>query len=125
MIDFKLRAAEPRDVPAIVGLISELAAFEHLSHLLRLTPDTLAPHLFGERPVVEAVVADALIDGQRQVVAFALFFMMRGGTTAEAKNKRMARALALRVGFSVLLFICILVAWKAGIIQPTGIPQGK
>ena len=74
MIDFKLRAAEPRDVPAIVGLISELAAFEHLTHLLRLTPETLAPHLFGERPVVEAVVADALIDGQRQVVAFALFF---------------------------------------------------
>ena len=74
MIDFKPRAAEPRDVPAIVGLISELAAFEHLTHLLRLTPETLAPHLFGERPVVEAVVADALIDGQRQVVAFALFF---------------------------------------------------
>jgi GNAT superfamily N-acetyltransferase len=81
MIDFKLRAAEPRDVPAIVGLISELAAFEHLSHLLRLTPETLAPHLFGERPVVEAVVAeavdaemDAAADGGRRVVAFALFF---------------------------------------------------
>lgn len=74
MIDFQLRAAEPRDVPAIVGLISELAAFEHLSHLLRLTPETLAPHLFGERPVVEAVVADALIEGDRRVVAFALYF---------------------------------------------------
>jgi GNAT superfamily N-acetyltransferase len=74
MIDFQLRAAEPRDVPAIVGLISELAAFEHLSHLLRLTPETLAPHLFGERPVAEAVVAEALVDGKRQVVAFALYF---------------------------------------------------
>lgn len=74
MIDFQLRAAEPRDVPAIVGLISELAAFEHLSHLLRLTPETLAPHLFGERPVVEAVVADALVEGDRRVVAFALYF---------------------------------------------------
>ena len=74
MIDFKLRAAEPRDVPALVGLISEQAAFEHLSHLLRLTPETLAPHLFGERPVVEAVVADALIDGDRRVVGFALYF---------------------------------------------------
>jgi hypothetical protein len=58
-------------------------------------------------------------------LAFALVFMMRGGTSAAAKNKRMARALALRVGFSILLFICILLAWKAGIIQPTGIPQGK
>ena len=85
MIDFKLRAAEPRDLPAIVGLISELAAFEHLSHLLRLTPDTLAPHLFGERPVVEAVVAevaaevvdgvvDEAADGGHRVVAFALYF---------------------------------------------------
>ena len=74
MIDFQLRAAAPRDVPAIVGLIGELAAFEHLSHLLRLTPETLAPHLFGERPVVEAVVADALINGGRPVVAFALYF---------------------------------------------------
>jgi len=70
MIDFQLRPAEPRDVPALVGLIGELADFENLSHLLRLTPETLAPHLFGERPVVEAVVAEAG-DG---VVGFALFF---------------------------------------------------
>jgi hypothetical protein len=37
----------------------------------------------------------------------------------------MARALALRVGFSIVLFICLLVAWKLGYIQPTGIPAGK
>ena len=55
----------------------------------------------------------------------ALFFMMRGGNTAEAKAKRMANALALRVGFSVLLFVCILLAWKFGYIHPTGLPQSK
>ncbi len=70
MIDYQLRPAEPRDVPAIAGLIAELAEFEQLSHLLRLTPETLAPHLFGERPVVEAVVAES----GGQVMAFALFF---------------------------------------------------
>ncbi len=70
MIDYQLRPAEPRDVPAIAGLIAELAEFEQLSHLLRLTPETLAPHLFGERPVVESVVAESA----GQVVAFALFF---------------------------------------------------
>jgi hypothetical protein len=70
MIDYQLRAAEPRDVPAIAGLIGELAAFENLSHLLRLTPETLAPHLFGERPVVESVVAESA----GTVVGFALFF---------------------------------------------------
>jgi len=70
MIDFNLRPAAPHDVPAIVGLIGELAEFEQLSHLLQPTPETLAPHLFGDRPVVESVVAEA--DGR--VVAFALFF---------------------------------------------------
>ena len=70
MIDYQLRAAAPRDVPAIAGLIAELAAFENLSHLLRLTPETLAPHLFGERPVVESVVAESA----GTVVGFALFF---------------------------------------------------
>ena len=70
MIDYKLRPAQPADVPAIVGLITELAEFEQLAHLLRLTPETLAPHLFGERPVVECVVAEAA----GVVVGFALFF---------------------------------------------------
>jgi hypothetical protein len=36
----------------------------------------------------------------------------------------MMRALALRVGLSVLLFICVLVAWKLGYIRPTGISAG-
>ncbi|MBS0442117.1 MAG: GNAT family N-acetyltransferase [Proteobacteria bacterium] len=68
--DFLLRAAEPRDVNAIVGLIRELAEFEKLSHLLQVTPETLHPHLFGQRPVVEAQVAQ--LGGE--VVGFALFF---------------------------------------------------
>jgi len=65
-----LRPAEPADVPAIVGLITELAEFERLPHLLQVTPETLRPHLFGEKPVVEARVAEVA----GQVVAFALFF---------------------------------------------------
>jgi GNAT superfamily N-acetyltransferase len=65
-----LRAAEPRDVPAIVGLIHELAAFEKLSHLCQASAESLAPHLFAHQPVVECIVGD--VDGE--VVAFALFF---------------------------------------------------
>ena len=68
--DFALRAAEPRDLEAIVGLIRGLAEFEQLEHLVCVTPQTLAPHLFGPRPVAEALVAES---GDR-VVAFALFF---------------------------------------------------
>ncbi|MCA6215047.1 GNAT family N-acetyltransferase [Ideonella sp. B7] len=67
---YKLRVAEPRDVPAIVGLITELAEFEHLTHLLQITPEKLLPQLFGARPAAECLVAEV----QGQVVAFALFF---------------------------------------------------
>ena len=52
----------------------------------------------------------------------ALFFMMRDGQDGKAKTSNMARALAFRVGFSILLFVCILVAWKLGYISPTGVP---
>ncbi|MEP6791419.1 MAG: twin transmembrane helix small protein [Ramlibacter sp.] len=55
----------------------------------------------------------------------ALFFMMKDGRDGKAKTSNMARALTFRVGFSVLLFVCILLAWKFGWIQPTGIPVGK
>lgn len=55
----------------------------------------------------------------------ALYFMMKDGVNGKAKTSNMARALAFRVGFSVLLFVCILVAWKFGYIQPTGIPAGR
>lgn len=65
-----LRAAAPADAPALVGLIRELAEFEHLSHLVRVTPEQLAQHLFGPRPAAEAVLAE--IDGR--AVGFALFF---------------------------------------------------
>jgi GNAT superfamily N-acetyltransferase len=69
---FRLRAAEPRDVDAIVGLIRGLAEFEKLTHLLEVTPERLAPHLFGPKPVVESWVAEAADGGT--IVAFALFF---------------------------------------------------
>jgi cytochrome bd-type quinol oxidase subunit 2 len=55
----------------------------------------------------------------------ALFFMLKDGTDGKRKTSNMARALAFRVGFSVLLFVGILIAWKLGYIQPTGIPVGK
>lgn len=67
----RLRAAEPRDAAAIVGLITELAEFERLTHLLQVTPESLAAHLFGPRPAAECVVAEG--EGGA-LVAFALFF---------------------------------------------------
>lgn len=57
-------------------------------------------------------------------LAAALIFMMKGSSQSKTKNNHMARALAFRVGFSILLFICILIAWKLGYIQPKGLPMG-
>ena len=54
----------------------------------------------------------------------ALYFMMQDGRDGKAKTNHMARALAFRVGFSILLFACVLLSWKLGYIQPTGIPVG-
>lgn len=69
--EHRIRNAAPADVPAIVGLIKELADFEKLGHLAQATPEKLHPQLFGEKPPVECWVAE----GEKgELVAFALFF---------------------------------------------------
>ena len=47
----------------------------------------------------------------------ALFFMMKD----KGQSDRTVYALALRVGFSITLFIFILIAYRLGWIQPTGV----
>jgi hypothetical protein len=54
-------------------------------------------------------------------LASALYFMLKDGR-GKPKTSHMARALAFRVGFSILLFLCVLLAWKLGYIRPTGLP---
>ena len=71
---YQLRAAAPHDLPAIVALIRELAEFEQLSHMVETTVEKLSPHLFGERPVAECVVAELPAEPGMPLAAFALFF---------------------------------------------------
>ncbi|NUZ07035.1 twin transmembrane helix small protein [Piscinibacter koreensis] len=52
------------------------------------------------------------------------FFMLRGGGEG-SKGGHMMRALAVRVGLSILLVLCILAAYALGWIQPSGIPLGR
>ena len=63
----------------------------------------------------------------------ALFFMMRrpdGERNSDEErlqdDRRRARgmfwSLALRVGLSVFVFVCILLAWELGYIHPSGLP---
>lgn len=51
----------------------------------------------------------------------ALFYLSRG----QGDPKKMVRALTVRVGLSVGLFLLLMVAWYAGLIAPHDIqPQG-
>ena len=55
----------------------------------------------------------------------ALYFMLRRDTEGNLRGNRMVRALAMRVGLSILLFLSILIGWKLGFITPTGIASGR
>jgi GNAT superfamily N-acetyltransferase len=65
-----IRNAQAADAPTLVELIHELAAFEQLSHLVSVTPQSLAQHLFGPQPAAQCVV----FEQGTEIVAFALFF---------------------------------------------------
>lgn len=54
-------------------------------------------------------------------LAAAGLFMLRNGRS-ENRGPNMARALAVRIGVSVLLFVFILFSYWMGWIQPTGLP---
>ncbi len=58
-------------------------------------------------------------------LASAGIFMVRDGRDGKPKTRNMARALAVRVGLSVLVFVLILLSWAMGWIQPTGISAGR
>ena len=47
----------------------------------------------------------------------ALFFMMRD----KGRSNRTVNALAMRVGLSIALFLCLLTAYQMGWIAPTGL----
>jgi GNAT superfamily N-acetyltransferase len=66
-----IRAAAPGDVPAILGLIRELAAYEREPDAVVATEDGLRTALFGDSPAVFCQVAE---DGG-EVVGFALWFV--------------------------------------------------
>ena len=70
MDDATLRLAVRGDVPAVHGLIRELAVYEKLEHQVVATEPLLAEQLFGRHPAAEVVIAE--LNGA--AVGFALFF---------------------------------------------------
>lgn len=54
-----------------------------------------------------------------------VFMLRKGGEGGDRRSKNMARALAVRVGLSLALFLFILLGWYMGWVRPTGIPVGN
>jgi Protein of unknown function (DUF2909) len=55
-------------------------------------------------------------------LASAGLLMLRKGRASDPKGALMARALAVRVGLSVALFLLVMFSYWMGWIKPTGIP---
>lgn len=72
------------------------------------------------------VIAIALVAILGALASAGVFMLRRPrDDAAQEGDKRMARALAVRVGVSVALFLFILLAWKLGWIAPKGLPTGR
>jgi hypothetical protein len=70
--------------------------------------------LSGQAMKIVVAIAFVLIIGS---LASALFFLMRD----KGRSNRTVQALAMRVGLSITLFLFVLISYKMGWIQPTGI----
>lgn len=71
MPDPRVRRVRESDVPAVVGLVRELAEYERLLPEFRLTGERLRAALFAPHPALFGHVAE--VDGE--VVGFALWFL--------------------------------------------------
>jgi GNAT superfamily N-acetyltransferase len=68
-----IRSATAQDVPIILSLIRELAAYEHLESACVATEDLLREHLFGPAPAASALIL--LTDtAPHTPVGYALYF---------------------------------------------------
>lgn len=70
---------------------------------------------------MKALIVIALV-GILLALGSAGLFMLRRPRAGEGRDARMARALALRVGLSIALFLFVLFAYWMGWVQPTGLP---
>ena len=79
---------------------------------------------------------DAIIQRMKIVIVIAFvgivlslgaagIFMLRGKEEGEEKSNDMARALSLRIGLSVAIFLLLLIMWSLGLIEPNGIIPGQ
>lgn len=61
-----IRAATPADVPVVLDMIRELAAYERAADQVRVTEEQLRDGLFGPNPAIFALVAEEPPGGEPQ-----------------------------------------------------------
>jgi hypothetical protein len=73
------------------------------------------------------IIVIALVAILGALASAGIFMLKRpkDGASPQQADKRMARALAVRVGLSVTIFLLILLAWKFGWISPKGLPTNR
>jgi GNAT superfamily N-acetyltransferase len=103
---YQIRPATPDDVPVVLKLIRDLAAYERLLDSVVATEASLRDSLFGPRPAAEALLAEL----EDRPVGYAIFFpsfssfVGRPGiylediyVQPEARGQGIGKALFLRV----------------------------
>lgn len=73
---------------------------------------------------MKVLIAVMLIGVLAALASAGLFMLRKNDDSEDRRSSRMARALALRVGLSVALFLIILVSWAMGWVRPSGLPMG-
>lgn len=70
---YALRSATRADLPALLGLMREMAEFEQLTHLLQATESSLEHSLFGELPAAHCLIGHPSARPE-QAVAYVIWF---------------------------------------------------
>ena len=70
MNKIKITLARKKDVPPVIEMIREFAAFEKLSEFCEVTSESLTDAMFGENSCVEGLLAFA----DEQPIGYALFY---------------------------------------------------
>ena len=65
-----IRAAQPDDLSTVLSLLRDLAEYEKLTHEVVFDEEEFGRYLFGERPMVDVLLAEC----EGDAVGFALFY---------------------------------------------------